>query len=320
MLAHNAAVCHNHFITPNQNCRPGGRNGGPSFGGRLCNVLGRGPRERQPEGAIDLKEIMRTLAYIAEMTLLGVFLFCGCGKDAGRGAAVRDATLSPGRLVVAMAASFPPYEFSNGGEMVGVDVDISRKVAEKIGCELEIRACDFDTVIPYVASGTVDMAASALSITDERGQIVDFSIPYKTSTQVLLVKTGSGVNRDNLKGLRIGAMAGSTGEMYVRDRLGTPVSFVSGPEVIEAVKKGDADAAVLDLDPISVYVMQDEELEISGEPLQVEKYGVAVRKGATELLCAVNETIAEMQASGELDRSFAENMEIADKLRADTRR
>lgn len=263
---------------------------------------------------------MRNTVFFIGITLFGAFLFCGCGKGARRSRVVRDATLTPGRLVVCMDDAFPPYEFSNGGEMVGVDVDISRKVAEKIGCELEIRVCDFEAVIPNVVSGAVDMAASALTVTDERSRIVDFSVPYKTSTQVLLVKTGAGVDRNNLKGLRIAAMTGSTGETYVREKFGSSLSFVSGPEVIAAVKSGAADAAVLDLDPISVYVMQDDELSISGEPLQVENYGVAVRQGAEILLRAVNETIAEMRDSGELERSFAENMEIADKLRAGERR
>ena len=86
------------------------------------------------------------------------------------------------KLIMVTEAGFAPYEFYDGEEIVGVDVEIAKKIAEKTGKELEIKDTDFDSIINEVKTGKADFAAAGLSITEERLEEVDFSIEYAISS------------------------------------------------------------------------------------------------------------------------------------------
>jgi ABC-type amino acid transport substrate-binding protein len=97
--------------------------------------------------------------------------------------------ITPGKIVVGSDTAFPPFENVEGGEVVGFDVDLMKAIGEKLGVDIEFKSYKFDALITGVQAGTeFDMIASAMTITDERKQSVDFSDPYINSNQSLAVK------------------------------------------------------------------------------------------------------------------------------------
>jgi len=97
--------------------------------------------------------------------------------------------ITPGKIVVGSDTAFPPFENVEGGEVVGFDVDLMNAIGEKLGVDVEFKSYKFDALITGLQAGTeFDMAASAMTITDERKQSVDFSDPYINSDQSLTVK------------------------------------------------------------------------------------------------------------------------------------
>jgi polar amino acid transport system substrate-binding protein len=97
--------------------------------------------------------------------------------------------ITAGKIVVGSDTAFPPFENVEGGEVVGFDVDLMKAIGEKLGVDVEFKSYKFDALITGVQAGTeFDMVASAMTITDERKQSVDFSDPYINSNQSLAVK------------------------------------------------------------------------------------------------------------------------------------
>ena len=138
---------------------------------------------------------MKKFAVAAAIAMMGMSLMaCGSKKTAESAAeskaegAASVKTVSAGKLIMATNAEFPPYEYHEGNEIKGIDVEICRAVAEKLGLELQIEDVAFDAIIPEVASGKADLAAAGMTVTEDRKQNMDFSDTYATSIQLILVQ------------------------------------------------------------------------------------------------------------------------------------
>lgn len=216
--------------------------------------------------------------------------------------AAADATESKGTLVMATNAEFPPYEFHEGGEIVGIDVEIARAIATEMGMDFEIEDIAFDSIIPEVTSGKADFGAAGLTVTEDRKQSVDFSDPYATATQVVIIKEGSEIaSVDDLTGKTIGVQLGTTGDIYVEDVEGATIErYNKGFEAVQALSQDKIDAVVIDGEPAKVFVSQNEGLKILDEAFTTEEYAICVKKGNTELLEGINAAIAKLKESGEL--------------------
>ena len=94
-------------------------------------------------------------------------------------------------LVMATNAEFPPYEYYEGDEVVGIDAEIAAAIAEELGMELKIEDMAFDSIIPAVTSGKADMGAAGMTVTPDREENVNFTDTYAHATQVIIVKEGS---------------------------------------------------------------------------------------------------------------------------------
>lgn len=209
-----------------------------------------------------------------------------------------------GTLVMATNAEFPPYEYHEGGEIVGIDVEIARAIATEMGMDFKIEDVAFDSIIPSVQSGKADFGAAGMTVLPERLQNVDFSNPYATATQVIIVKEGSDITSvDGLKGKIIGVQQGTTGDIYVGDvEDATPERYNKGFEAIQALTQGKIDAVVIDGEPAKIFVAQNEGLQILDEAFTTEEYAICVKKGNSELLDAINGAIAKLKESGELQK------------------
>lgn len=209
---------------------------------------------------------------------------------------------SKGTLIMATNAEFPPYEYHEGGEIIGIDVDIAKAIAAEMGMEFEIEDIAFDSIIPEVTSGKADFGAAGMTVTEDRKQNVDFSDPYATATQVVIVNDGSEIaSVDDLTGKTIGVQLGTTGDIYVEDVEGATIErYNKGFEAVQALTQGKIDAVVIDGEPAKVFVSQNEGLKILDEAFTTEEYAICVKKGNTELLEGINAAIAKLKESGEL--------------------
>ena len=223
---------------------------------------------------------------------------------------------SSAKLKMITEATFPPYEFLRGQEIVGIDVEICRAVAQKLGKEFQAETVDFDSVIPAVISGKADLAAAGITVTEDRKKNVDFSIPYvKTGIVVIYKKSNPFVNKAQLKGKKIGVQAGTTSETFVLEELKQEPERTKSPaEACASLKSGRCDFVIADIDPAKNCVKGEPDLQLS-DFITSEEYAVAIRKGQPELLKVLNETIAELKQNGKLQQWIDQYTKEADSLK-----
>ena len=212
-----------------------------------------------------------------------------------------------GKLIVSTNAEFPPYEYYDANEIVGIDVEIAKAIADKMGLELEVKDGAFDAIIAEVASGKADVGIAGMTATDERKQNVDFSDSYATGTQVIIVKEGSEIkSAADLEGKSIGVQLGTTGDIMATDVKDSKVEqYNKGMDAVQALSQGKIDAVIIDNEPAKFYEKEVSGLKILDEAFAVEEYAIALKKGNTELQTKINETLKELKAEGKIDEIIA---------------
>lgn len=207
-----------------------------------------------------------------------------------------------GTLVMGTNAEFPPYEYYEGQEVVGIDAEMAAAVAEKLGMELKIEDMAFDSLIPALSSGKVDIVAAGMTVTEDRLKNVNFSDSYATATQAIIVKEGSEIaTADDLTGKKIGVQLGTTGDIYASDVEGATIEqYNKGMEAVMALSQDKLDAVIIDNEPAKVFVSEVEGLQILDEAFVTEEYAIAIAKDNDELVEKVNAALAELTADGTL--------------------
>ena len=236
-----------------------------------------------------------------------VFSLAACGsKDDSKdsGDSKKD---SKDTLVMATNAEFPPYEFHEGDDVVGIDADIARALGEEMGMEVKIEDMAFDSIIPAVTSGKADFGAAGMTVTEDRKKNVDFTDTYATATQVIIVKEGSDIaGPDDLTGKKIGVQLGTTGDIYADDIEDAEVErYNKGFEAVQALTQDKIDAVVIDGEPAKEFVAEADGLKILDEAFTEEEYAIAVAKDNDDLLKKMNEALASLKESGKIDEIVA---------------
>lgn len=220
-------------------------------------------------------------------------------------------TITEGTLAVCSDIPYEPFEFEGDGPSgyTGFDIELLAAIAAQMNLELSVTDVEFDGILGNLAAGNCDVVASAVTITDERAEEVDFTEPYFDAVQSLLVPVDSDVTAlADLAGQRIGVQSGTTGESYANDN--TPdgaevVSFDGADALFVALESGEIDAILQDF-PVNAYrATQDDGVKVVEEYPTDEQYGFAVEKGNTQLLDALNEGLAAVRESGQYDTIFA---------------
>lgn len=204
-------------------------------------------------------------------------------------------------LVMATNATFPPYEYYDGDEIVGIDAEIAKAIADKLGMELRIDDMEFNSIITAVNSGQADIGMAGMTITEDRKQSVDFSDSYATGVQVVIVTQDSPIQTvDDLAGKKIGVQLTTTGDIYATDEFGKDyvVQFNKGADAVLALKNGQVDAVIIDNQPAKAFVEQNEGLKILETEYANEDYCIAFKKGNDELREKVNNALNELIADG----------------------
>ena len=251
-----------------------------------------------------MKKKILSLVLIAACAL--TVCACGSGSAASTGEASDAAfsTVNSGVLTMATNAYFPPYEYYEGSDIVGIDAEIAKAVADKLGLTLKIEDMEFDSIITAVSTGKADMGLAGMAVTEERKQNVNFSDTYATGVQVVIVAEGSDIKSvDDLQGKKIGVQLATTGDIYCCDDFGTEnvEEYNKGNDAVMALLAGKVDAVVIDNEPAKSFVAANEGLTILDSEYVTEEYAAALNKENTALLEAVNGALAELKADGTLD-------------------
>lgn len=206
-----------------------------------------------------------------------------------------------GVLVMATNAEFPPYEYHEGDEIVGIDAEVAALIAEELGMTLEIEDMAFDSVLAAVQSGKADIGMAGLTVTEDRKLSVNFTDSYATATQVIIVKEDSEIaSPDDLGGKTVGVQLGTTGDIYVSDEEDVTVErYNKGFEAVQALTQGKIDAVVIDSEPAKVFVSENEGIKIIDEAYTDEEYAIAIAKDNDELLEKVNTALNTLKENGE---------------------
>jgi ABC-type amino acid transport substrate-binding protein len=225
--------------------------------------------------------------------------------------ATGGAEAAGGTLVMATNAEFPPYEYYEDGDIVGIDVEIAKAIAAKLGMELQIEDMAFDAIIPAVTSGKADFGAAGMTVTEERQRSVEFTDTYANSNQVAIVKEDSDITgSDALAGKIIGVQLGTTGDALATEiKDATVERYNKGLEAVQSLTQGKIDAVVIDQATAEAFVKKTEGIKILEEKMSEEEYAIAIKKGNIELVEKMNEAIKELKEEGKIDEIVAKYMD-----------
>lgn len=253
----------------------------------------------------------RVLAGVVAASAL-VLTACGGSDDGGGGDGEGSdySLVSSGSLTVCSDIPYKPFEMEKGGKYTGFDMDLMREIAKGLGLELSVKDTGFDGLQSgaALAAGQCDIAASAMTITEERAKNLDFSDPYYDSLQTLLVPKGSDISAiEDLSGTKVGIQQGTTGAAYAKEHAPEDtnlVTFPSDAELYQSIKSGGIDAILQDM-PVNLAHTRDGDFEIVEEYDTNEQYGFAVKEeGKEALLKAVNKQLASLQDDGTYDKLY----------------
>ena len=254
---------------------------------------------------------------LTKLTALALALVMVLGLLAGCGSSNADSSTDNSggdtaktKLVVATSPDFPPFESLEGGEVVGIEVDILKLIAEKMGMELDIQQMDFDSVIPGVQAGKFDVGMSGITVTDKRKENVDFSSVYFMAAQAIVVTADSPITcKADLEGKTVSVQTGTTAESFCMEAGYSVSSFASNSDAQAALLAGKVDAWVIDdltaADMVKSYNKDNgEALIILPEAMTTEPYAFAFAFGSEDLVKEINGILAELVADGTVASIF----------------
>lgn len=269
-----------------------------------------------------MKKFALLLAALLLMTT--VFAACGDGKDAASGASQPGGAASSSEaageesaqpadtgdgdntLVMVTNAFFEPYEYYEGDDIVGIDAEVGKAIADKLGMDFEISDVDFDAIIPNVQSGKASMGMAGMTVTEDRQKNVNFTRSYATAVQVVIVPEDSDIATiDDMAGKKIGVQQGTTGDIYCsapveEDGFGEEnvTRYNKGTDAVMALLSGKVDCVVIDNEPAKAFVAANEGLKILDTAYAEEEYAICIAKDNEELLEKVDTALGELIDDG----------------------
>lgn len=210
-------------------------------------------------------------------------------------------TVNEGVLTMATNAAFPPYEYYEGDEIVGIDAEIAKAIADKLGLELKIEDMEFNSIVIAVDGGKADMGLAGMTVTDERKETVNFTDSYATGIQAIIVAEDSDIaGLDDLKEKKIGVQLATTGDTYATEDFGADYveQYNKGADAVMALKQGKIDAVIIDKQPALSFIESTEGLKILDTDYVQEDYAACIAKSNEPLLEAVNGALSELKEDG----------------------
>lgn len=225
------------------------------------------------------------------------------------------------KLIVGTEAGFAPYEYMKGNEVVGIDMDIAKAIADEMGKELEIKNMDFDGALAAVQSGKVDFVAAGVSISPEREEAMDFSNEYVNSTEVIVINkenpavtpAGEELAGSDLDGKVVAVQQGNIADIWVSNKDNCNPKevkrYTKFAQAAEDLKNGKIDCIVMDQYPAEELVVANDALTTLDGTLFEDKYAIAVKKGNKELLDEINKVIDKLVEEGKIEEFTANHVQ-----------
>lgn len=241
-----------------------------------------------------------------------VILAAGCGNSSGSssGSAATGAggakLVAAGKLTTCTHLPYAPFQSSEGGKVVGFDIDMIDLVANKLGVTQTVVDTPFEGIKSGqdLNTGKCDIAAAGMTITPERLKVIDFSVPYFDATLALLIRKGGGyTSLESFKGKNLGVQSGTTGKDFVLSKKIadlTPKEYEDLATLQQALATNQIDGAVNDLPVWSDYIKKNPgKFEVAAQFNTADKFGFGVKKGGNpELLKAVDGVITAARSDG----------------------
>lgn len=211
-------------------------------------------------------------------------------------------------LVVATDTAFVPFEFKDGDNYVGFDVDMWDAIAKELGVTYELRPMDFAGIIPALQTGQVDVALAGITIKPERQKVIDFSDGYYDSGLMLMVPADSDIaGPDDLAGKKLAVKTGTSSSDYAEENF-KDTELRKFPNIDNAyleLRTGGVDAAMHDTPNVLYYIATagGGAVKAVGTQMMAHEYGIGFPKGS-ELTAKVNTVLAEMKADGRYDAIY----------------
>ncbi|MGQ1838763.1 ABC transporter substrate-binding protein [Kocuria turfanensis] len=229
----------------------------------------------------------------------------GGGEEAGGDATGGEISLiNEGTLTVCSDIPYRPFEYTENGETVGFDIDLVNNIAEDMGVETEFIRTAFEGIQSGVAldSDQCDLAASGMTITEERESVMDFSEPYLDDNLALLVAPDADIDSlADVAGKRVGVQQATTGETQAQENNAEVVQYEDSALMIQGLNTGDVEAVIGNISVMGPAITDNPELRLVEEIETGEQLGLAVKTGNTALLEQVNQSLATMEEDGTLE-------------------
>ena len=255
----------------------------------------------------------KKMALLSLVTALGL---TACDQNNTQATSSNDATDSK-VYKVGVDNTYPPFEFTQNGKLVGIDVDLINAIAKDQDFNIEIEQMDFSGIIPAMQAKMLDIGMGGMSITDKRKETVDFSDPFfAAGVSLVVADNNQDINSlDDLSGKKVVVKNGTVGAAFANshnDEYGYSIIQVSdSASMFQEVTNGTADALMEDY-PVISYAIATGGLKLKtvGERLTGDNYGISVLKGANdELLEKINDGLANLKENGEYEKIIATYLE-----------
>jgi polar amino acid transport system substrate-binding protein len=227
--------------------------------------------------------------------------------------AAKAALVEPGSLTMCTQLSYKPFEFTDGDQVVGFDVDLVDLAAAKLGVTTKVIDTPFEGIKSgeVTATGKCDLSAAGMTINDERSKVILVSVPYFDATQAMVVLDAStATTLADLKGKRVAGQTGTTGLEYLKKNADANgyeiVEYADFPSESDSLLTGQVDAAVQDLPVWNQFVADNAgKVKVAAQFNTGEQYGIGMKLGNTSLATVVNDAITEAKADGTYEALFA---------------
>ncbi len=244
----------------------------------------------------------KIIAFILAAVMLAL-CFTACGA---KGLTVDDLK-SAGKITIATSPDFPPFESLEGGEVVGIEVEIMKLIAEDLGVECDFVQMDFEAVLTAIQAGKYDCAMSGITVNPDREKNMLFTIPYYIAAQVIVVDADSDISgKADLEGKTVSVQTGTTAEQGCKDEGIAVQAFNANADAKAALTTGKVDAWVVDNLTAIQMVEEGDGLVILDETMTEEPYAFAFAKGSEDVVEAFNETLEKIIADGTIEKIFAD--------------
>lgn len=246
--------------------------------------------------------MMKKLIALSLALIMTVACLTACGA---KGPTLAELQKS-GKLVVATSPDFPPFENLEGGQVVGIEVELMELVCKELGVELQLEQINFDAVLTGVQSGKYDCGMSGISVTPKREKNTLFTIPYCLAAQCIVVRADSDIaTKADLTGKTISVQTGTTAAEFCSGQGYTLSQFAANQDAKLALTQSKVDAWVVDDLTAAEMCKGDESVKILPESMTTEPYAFAFAFGSEDLVAQINAVLEKLIADGTVEALFA---------------